>query len=425
MSTYTADDVLFGYRFNRLVFTVPTPSLTDNTQDPPVTGRFFAGNTGFGENIMTTSIVFRFTSTAAQKVIVSWGDGAFDNLNFNVGSNGIARNEHEYTDGLDEHTIVFSFEKPKAITEILTLNVDVGDTISEDLKKFTGLEKLIFGNRSGIQEFPADLSTLTNLTILEISDADIPKIDDSIFSLPLETLSLINSVDFSTTEASTSLERLAEFVFLEELDFRDTTLTEFPSNFINRTGLFKLSIGGNNPFTTLPLNIPISVKELQIDRKDIPLTSYTNFDRLVNLEELLLELTFDYENLAIGDELASCEKLKTIKYVRDAVITLVRTNAHVNNLFDFVATRGYGDITTGGSDKFRDMNISLIIGGHDNTNNRPSGTYQAPTGFNKNVSNGTPANELEKVYCLVENYGHTWEVGDGVTNGETQTFSPS
>ena len=97
----------------------------------------------------------------------------------------------------------------------------------------------------------------------------------------------------------------------------------------------------------------------------------------------------------------------------------------VNNLFDFVATRGYGDITTGGSDKFRDMNISLIIGGADNTNNRPSGTYQAPAGFNKNVSNGTPANELEKVYCLVENYGHTWEVGDGVTNIGTQTFSPS
>jgi hypothetical protein len=425
MSTYTADDVLFGYRFNRLVFTVPTPLVTDETQDPPVTGRFFAGNTGFGASIMNTTINFSFTTTKTQKLTISWGDGAFSVINLTVGTNTLARNEHEYTDGLDEHTIVFSFEKPKAISAISTLNVDVGNVISDDLKKFTGLQSINFRLKANIEQFPADLSSLTNLIELEVSDSDLLKIDDSLFSLPLRKLSFVNSIDFSETAASESLERLAEFVFLEELDFTSTTLTEFPSNFINRNLLTKLSIGGNNPFTTLPLNIPISVKELQIGRKTVPLTSYTNFDRLVNLEELILELTFDYENLAIGDELASCEKLKTIKYVRDAVITLVRTNAHVNNLFDFIATRGYGDITTGGSDKFRDMTISLIIGGAVNTNNRPSGTYQAPSGFNKNVSNGTPANELEKVYCLVENYGHTWKVGDGNTNSGEETFSPS
>jgi hypothetical protein len=422
---FTADDVLFGYRFNRLAFTVPTPSLTDNTQDPPVTGRFFPGNTGGNDNIMGTTIEFRLTSEVAQKVQISWGDGTFGELNLTIGSNTISKTAHQYSDRLDEHTVVFSFEKPKAITKIQTLNVDVGNVIPNDLKKFTGLQSIAFGQQANIEQFPADLSSLTNLIELAVSDSNLLKIDDSLFSLLLRKLSFVNSIDFSETAASNSLARLAEFVFLEELDFRDTTLTEFPANFINRNLLTKLSIGGNNPFTTLPLNIPISVKELLIDRKDIPLTSYTNFDRLVNLEELILELTFDYENLAIGDELASCEKLKTIQYVRDAVITLVRTNAHVNNLFDFVATRGYGDITTGGSDKFRDMNISLIIGPDVNTNNRPSGTYQAPSGFNKNVSNGTPANELEKVYCLVENYGHTWEVGDGNTNSGEQTFSPS
>ena len=422
MSTYTADDVLFGYQFNSLAFTVPTPSLTDNTQDPPVTGRFFAGNTGSNDNIMGTTIEFRLNSEAAQKVQVSWGDGAFGEIDLTVGDNSIARNQHEYTDGLGEHTIVFSFEKPKAITEIITINVNVGDIISEDLKKFTGLQKIKFGQNAGIQEFPADLSSLTNLTLLKVLDSDLLKIDDSLSSLPLRTLSFVNSIDFSETAASESLERLAEFVFLEELDFKSTTLTEFPSNFINRNRLVTLFIGGDNPFTTLPINIPTSVTSLNLEGKTPQLTSYENFDRLVNLESLILDGTFDNVNLAIGDELASCELLKTIEYKRQSIDTVANTNAIVNNLFDFIVTRGYGNITTGGSDKFRDMSISMSIGA--NANNRPSGTYQAPTGFNKNVSNGTPANELEKVYCLVENYGHTWVVGNGVDSGD-ETFSPS
>jgi hypothetical protein len=420
---FTADNVIFGYKFNKLSFTVPTPSLTDNTQDPPVTGRFFAGNTGFGENIMLTSIAFNFTTTETQKLTISWGDGFFGEIDLVVGTNTLARNQHEYTDGLDEHTIVFSFEKPKAISGINTANVNVGDIISEDLKKFTGLELLAFGNRSGIQEFPADLSTLTNLKNLSVLDSNIPKIDDSIFSLPLEKLSFRNSIDFSTTEASDSLERLAEFVFLEDLSFAGTKLTEFPVNFINRNRLVSLTIGENNEFTVLPINIPISVTSLNLEAKTPQITSYENFDRLVNLESLILDATFNNVNLAIGDELASCELLKTIIYKRDSIRVLAQTNAIVNNLFNFIVTRANAVISTGGSNKFREMTIQMVS--VNNGNNRPSGTYQAPKGFEKNVSNGTPANELEIVYCFVENYGHTWTVGDGTSTFNLQTFSPS
>jgi len=422
MSTYTADNVIFGYEFNKLAFTVPTPSLTDENQDPPVTGRFFSGNTGYGESIMNINLDLRFTSLIVQTVQVSWGDGSFDTLDFDIGINRIDRNAHEYTDGLDEHTIVLNFEKPKSITNITSINVDVGNVISDDLKKFTGLQSINFRAKANIEQFPSDLSSLTNLIELEVADSNFTKLDDSLFSLPLRKLSFVNSIDFSETAASESLERLAEFVFLEELDFSGTKLTEFPVNFINRNRLVTLFIGRDNLFTTLPINIPTSITSLNLEGKNPSLTSYENFDRLVNLVTLKLDETFDNVNLAIGDELASCELLKTIEYKRQSIDTVANTNAIVNNLFDFIVTRGYGNITTGGSDKFRDMSISMSIGA--NANNRPSGTYQAPTGFSKNVSNGTPANELEKVYCLVENYGHTWVVGNGVDSGD-ETFSPS
>ena len=422
MSTYTADNVIFGYEFNKLAFTVPTPSLTDENQDPPVTGRFFSGNTGYGESIMNINLDLRFTSLIVQTVQVSWGDGSFDTLDFDIGMNRIDRNAHEYTDGLDEHTIVFNFEKPKSITNITSINVDVGNVISDDLKKFTGLQSINFRAKANIEQFPSDLTSLTNLIELTVADSNFTKLDDSLFSLPLRKLSFVNSIDFSETAASESLERLAEFVFLEELDFSGTKLTEFPVNFINRNRLVTLFIGRDNLFTTLPINIPTSVTSLSLEGKNPSLTSYENFDRLVNLVTLKLDETFDNVNLAIGDELASCELLKTIEYKRQSIDTVANTNAIVNNLFDFIVTRGYGNITTGGSDKFRDMSIEMDI--TNNTNNRPSGTYQAPTGFSKNVSNGTPANELEKVYCLVENYGHTWVVGNGVDSGD-ETFSPS
>ena len=56
---------------------------------------------------------------------------------------------------------------------------------------------------------------------------------------------------------------------------------------------------------------------------------------------------------------------------------------------------------------------TLLIG----TNNAaPSGTYQAPTGFVLGISDGSPANQLEKVYVMVNNYNWTVTYYDGATD---------
>jgi len=423
--SFTKDDAVFGYKFNRLAFTVPTPIVKDTLQDPPVTGRFFAGNTfntEEGEPIMKNSITFLFYSLQTQKLIISWGDGTFNEKNLIVGANSIDRNEHQYNDNLDSHTVVFIFEKPKQISGINSVNVNVGEVIPQDIKKFTSLNNLSFRSESGITSFPADLSSLTLLTSFKVENAELPKIDDSLFSLPLKVLSLDSSIDFTDSVALESLARLPEFIFLEELNFTETSLTEFPVNFINRTNLVRLNIGGNNLFTTLPLNIPTSLENLSLRAKNPFLTSYVNFDRLINLNEVNFSNTFNNLTLSIGDEISYLHKLKTVTH--RSTNTQDRTDVVVNNWFDFIVTRGYGSITDdSGNNKFRDM--SFFLTQTANIANLPTGTYQAPTNFDKNISNGNPANELEKIYCLVENYGHTWTVGDGNTNVGVQTFSPS
>lgn len=54
-------------------------------------------------------------------------------------------------------------------------------------------------------------------------------------------------------------------------------------------------------------------------------------------------------------------------------------------------------------------------------NARPSGEYQAPTGFELRVSNGEPASAMEMLYVLANNYKYTITVnpGNGSKSGET------
>ena len=43
-------------------------------------------------------------------------------------------------------------------------------------------------------------------------------------------------------------------------------------------------------------------------------------------------------------------------------------------------------------------------------NQRPSGTEQAPEGFVKGSSNGSPATPMEKIYVLKNNYAQRWTI---------------
>jgi len=66
----------------------------------------------------------------------------------------------------------------------------------------------------------------------------------------------------------------------------------------------------DNSFTTLPQNIPTSLENLELTNKSPKLTSYVNFDRLVNLISVDFTNTFDNQNLLIGDEISFLHKLK-------------------------------------------------------------------------------------------------------------------
>ena len=51
-----------------------------------------------------------------------------------------------------------------------------------------------------------------------------------------------------------------------------------------------------------------------------------------------------------------------------------------------------------------------IYDGTYNTGIRPSGSYQATSGFVKGKANGNPSSGMEKIYVLQQNYGQVWTV---------------
>lgn len=58
---------------------------------------------------------------------------------------------------------------------------------------------------------------------------------------------------------------------------------------------------------------------------------------------------------------------------------------------------------------------STLYGYSTGSPKRPTGTYQAPSGFEQGVSNGTPTSQMEKVYVLTHNYSQTWNIYGGLS----------
>lgn len=95
------------------------------------------------------------------------------------------------------------------------------------------------------------------------------------------------------------------------------------------------------------------------------------------------------------------------------------TNGHNNDWWDWF-TEGMYNMTTshpmsGEEDGHRNhwYYDIVYVANSFNIKYGPTGTYQAPEGFEQGVSNGTPASALEMIYVLTHNYAQTWYLVEG------------
>lgn len=91
-----------------------------------------------------------------------------------------------------------------------------------------------------------------------------------------------------------------------------------------------------------------------------------------------------------------------------------RSDDFVNSFYDLVV--GWDQITMtsvakdGKRNQFYSLSVSMYVAAYPTENQRPSGTEQAPEGFVKGSSNGSPATPMEKIYVLKNNYAQKWTI---------------
>lgn len=91
-----------------------------------------------------------------------------------------------------------------------------------------------------------------------------------------------------------------------------------------------------------------------------------------------------------------------------------RSDDFVNSFYDLVV--GWDQITMtsvakdGKRNQFYSLSVSMYGATYPTENQRPSGTEQAPEGFVKGSSNGSPATPMEKIYVLKNNYAQRWTI---------------
>ena len=190
---------------------------------------------------------FDFTSTNEPiEFTIDWGDGT---IHEDSGVGGYYEEDHEYAEA-GEYTVTVTFDDP---LKILQLDFPGFDDDYAGISSITGLQSL-----SNLQEFRADynflesvdLSGLSNLTYVDISDCDLPnsstaslttvnlsgctaleelRLDDSDFSggIPdLTGLTNLKFVDFDDSDISGSVD-ISFLPSLDDFDFsQNSNLTE-------------------------------------------------------------------------------------------------------------------------------------------------------------------------------------------------------
>lgn len=91
-----------------------------------------------------------------------------------------------------------------------------------------------------------------------------------------------------------------------------------------------------------------------------------------------------------------------------------RSDDFVNSFYKLVTEWDQITMTSVANDgkrnQFYGLSVSMYSATFPTENQRPSGTEQAPEGFVKGQSNGSPATPMEKIYVLKNNYAQKWTI---------------
>jgi hypothetical protein len=374
-----------------------------------------------------------FDSPTTNSVSVNWGDGVnqvfeFGSFqqNYRIAWTGNGEGEtfrfpqdtlagrHVYEDGNQGlRTITFTFRDLSKIEALHFNYTRLYGNFPKEIGQAKLLNEFEITNSKFITSLPESLIKNTNIKIFIFNRSfpePLDKIPVGIFGNKVVQLGADNSFNLSD-KISSNLFRIGELSeTLENLEFFNCQINYLPDSLSLCQKLGYLRLDNNfikNP-EVLESLFNLGFLIINVEYFENGLFETTNLKKIrffsskYLTENLISEIPLKWTGL---------KSLKSLLVFNLIVINNPLFQTFIENFYILCTENGFLDPSsteaqnTGFPEQFRDISW----GGGDDwftvTN-----TIQAPSGFSLGISNGTPANNAEKIYVLVENYGHTVEL---------------
>jgi len=214
---------------------------------------------------------FNFTSTDEPiEFTIDWGDGT---IHEDSGTGGYYEEDHEYAEA-GEYTVKVNFDDP---LKILQLDFPGFDDDYAGISAITGLQSL-----SNLQEFRADynflesvdLSGLSNLTYVDISDCDLPNSSTaSLTTVNLSGCTALEELRLDDSDFSGGIPDLTGLTNLKFVDFDDSDLSgSVDISFLPSLDDFDFSQNANLTELIISSSQPLGLDEQYVNASDCGLT---------------------------------------------------------------------------------------------------------------------------------------------------------
>lgn len=341
------------------------------------------------------------------------------------GSEYIPVPNHTYDDGMDKERVI-SMSFTNDVTEMESYRIMMVGFPILDMPSLINIIISIPGDRT-ITDIPKDrIMRSVNIERITLREFGV----DTLTSIPedwnrltkLKGLNLSRSIDFSDTEASNIRKFPSMWPNLEILDLAGGRVRVYPREWLSFSKLRELYI---SPGVAMPSFDPNTCPAMdEVDRINSSLKIFSHINRwygsvvswhpymsgkgLENIESL--DASHSYSNIDVSNLPDYIYEMRSMNsfYMHFCVSTQSRCDTFISTLYDKVMGFNYLTMSSYASDGERNQFYGLYLTMYSASrpvDKRPSGVLQAPSGFIKGQSNGSPSTPMEMVYVLMNNYG--------------------
>lgn len=389
---------------------------------------FYTEDSEFPEiNTGGQSARFEIYSTEPQNVTVDFSDGTVVVYPF-VNDNGTyffglaklissdtlrtgENNGHVFTDvenNGNNRPISFTFEKIQSINQIRIDFCNIYSPFPETFSQLKNIRILFLRRLRKLTSRISKIGRTKSLTSIALSDIGVSKfnvIDEGFFNNTDIYSINISGVFNLSNPISSNFFRINEFKRLNGLSLTNSNIGFLPETFKDlSSSLTFLDARANNIINPEYLEVFINMVRLLV-RLDPSVDVLFSCDNLYNVSYLYVEQLTPLLISQIPEKWRGLKSLSDLGVPSHRFINQEDFDLFIDKLYDLSIAEGFLDVTsteainTGFPSQFRDVSwgSSLLT---------QTGIIEAPLEFVQGESNGNPINQGQKIYVLVNNYGH-------------------